>query len=252
VVQQPGQHLEEQVCDRFEAVWAASLAAELLPPRQAEALHLTAAGYDVQQVASELGVNYRAAESLLARARRTLRAALTAGVGAVAWSWRGPWTAASNSASLALASAVVAAGVAVATAPVLLPEEPPGTFWGPALPESHQPPISSIPRNHPAPETTAPETTAAPGGVHNSIPESLPAPPHVVLPSPRLALGELANSPPAAPPLSPSVVPPVPLSLPPVEDPAPLSAAPSPPPAASLPRAVLPPPLRTPAPLPPV
>ncbi|MCA1673937.1 MAG: hypothetical protein LC799_17630 [Actinobacteria bacterium] len=60
----------------------ASLASEVLPPRQIQALWLTAAGYDVQQVANHLGVHYRAAESLLARARRTLRALLLANLSA--------------------------------------------------------------------------------------------------------------------------------------------------------------------------
>lgn len=71
-------HPEEQVCDRHEAIWVACLAVELLPARQAAALQLSAAGHDVGQIASELGVHYRAAESLLARARRTMRTALTA------------------------------------------------------------------------------------------------------------------------------------------------------------------------------
>jgi RNA polymerase sigma factor (sigma-70 family) len=84
VIEQPEQHPEDQVCDRGEAVWAASLAAELLPPRQVRALHLSAAGCDVRQVADSLGVTYRTAESLLARARRTMRTALTT-AGADTW-----------------------------------------------------------------------------------------------------------------------------------------------------------------------
>jgi RNA polymerase sigma factor (sigma-70 family) len=82
MVQQPGQYLEDEVCDRSEADWVTSLAAELLPSRQAQALRLAAAGCDVQQVASQLGVRYRAAESLVARGRRTLRTAVSAGLGA--------------------------------------------------------------------------------------------------------------------------------------------------------------------------
>lgn len=82
VVQLPGHYPEEEVCERSEAVWMASLASEVLPPRQIQALWLTAAGYDVQQVADHLGVRYRAAESLLARGRRTLRALLLTGLGA--------------------------------------------------------------------------------------------------------------------------------------------------------------------------
>lgn len=81
VVQLPGQYLEEEVCERSEAAWMASLASEVLPARQIQALWLTAAGYDVQQVATHLGVRYRAAESLLARGRRTLRAVLLTSLG---------------------------------------------------------------------------------------------------------------------------------------------------------------------------
>lgn len=74
--QQRGQYFEDEVCERAEAAWIVSLAPELLPPRQVQALWLAAEGCTVQQVASHLGVRQRAAESLLARARRTLRTAL--------------------------------------------------------------------------------------------------------------------------------------------------------------------------------
>lgn len=76
---------EYEVGERLAAAWVASVAANVLPPRQAEALRLTAAGHDVHHVARELGVGYRAAESLLARARRNLRIALMVGSGAMAW-----------------------------------------------------------------------------------------------------------------------------------------------------------------------
>jgi RNA polymerase sigma factor (sigma-70 family) len=81
VVQLPGQYFEEDVCERSEAAWMASLAFEVLPARQIHALWLTAAGYDVAQVATHLGVRYRAAESLLARGRRTLRTVLLGSLG---------------------------------------------------------------------------------------------------------------------------------------------------------------------------
>jgi RNA polymerase sigma factor (sigma-70 family) len=75
-IHQPGQGLEDEVCHRAEAAWIVSLAPELLPPRQVQALSLAAEGCTVQQIASHLGVRYGAAESLLARARRTLRTVL--------------------------------------------------------------------------------------------------------------------------------------------------------------------------------
>src|ERR1051326_4412679 len=48
-VQQHGQHVEDEACERSEAAWVATLAAEILPPRQVQALRLSAAGCDVQQ-----------------------------------------------------------------------------------------------------------------------------------------------------------------------------------------------------------
>jgi RNA polymerase sigma factor (sigma-70 family) len=74
VVQRLGQYIEDDICERLEAVWIAALAVDVLPPRQVQALWLAAVGCSVQQIAGHLGVRQRAAESLLARARRTLRA----------------------------------------------------------------------------------------------------------------------------------------------------------------------------------
>ncbi|MGH3906264.1 MAG: RNA polymerase sigma factor [Pseudonocardiaceae bacterium] len=251
MVQQPEQHPEELVCDRAEAVWAASLAAELLPPRQAEALKLTAAGSDVKQVASELGVNYRAAESLLARARRTLRAALTAGAGVVAWIWRGPATTTSGSASIALASAAAVAGVAVAVVPtILFPHELPGTFWAPSLSESHgRPPTSSVPLGDPP----WPGATPAPSELDNLTRQPPLGPNQAVLPSTTPELGQLTTP---TPQLPPNTLPSAPLpgpgqvgtlpAPPPLPDPAlpapPTSAPQLPPTGAPSPPAVPPPP----------
>ncbi len=68
--------VEEMACDRAEARWLAARSAELLPARQAEALRLHSQDLDVGQVAGVMGLSYRATESLLARARRSLRTAL--------------------------------------------------------------------------------------------------------------------------------------------------------------------------------
>ncbi|MGQ5634043.1 MULTISPECIES: sigma-70 family RNA polymerase sigma factor [unclassified Streptomyces] len=67
--------VEEVVCDRAEAKWLAVRSGEL-PARQAEALRLKSEDLDVGQVAMRMGLSYRTVESLLARARRTLRASL--------------------------------------------------------------------------------------------------------------------------------------------------------------------------------
>ncbi len=72
--------VEEAVCDRAEAKWLAVRSGEL-PARQAEALRLRSEDLDVSQVAVRMGLSYRTVESLLARARRTLRASLAATLG---------------------------------------------------------------------------------------------------------------------------------------------------------------------------
>ncbi|KUL25451.1 RNA polymerase sigma factor [Streptomyces regalis] len=72
--------VEEAVCDRAEAKWLAVRSGEL-PARQAEALRLKSEDLDVGQVAVQMGLSYRTVESLLARARRTLRQSLAATLG---------------------------------------------------------------------------------------------------------------------------------------------------------------------------
>ncbi|MGW1807635.1 RNA polymerase sigma factor [Streptomyces sp. NPDC002078] len=74
--------VEEVVCDRAEAKWLAVRSGEL-PARQAEALRLKSEDLDVSQVAMRMGLSYRTVESLLARARRTLRASLAGTLGLV-------------------------------------------------------------------------------------------------------------------------------------------------------------------------
>lgn len=74
--------VEEAVCDRAEAKWLAVRSGEL-PARQAEALRLKSEDLDVGQVAVQMGLSYRTVESLLARARRTLRQSLAATLGCV-------------------------------------------------------------------------------------------------------------------------------------------------------------------------
>ncbi|MFI5689887.1 sigma-70 family RNA polymerase sigma factor [Streptomyces sp. NPDC051636] len=71
---------DERICDQAEAVWSAGKLSRL-PGRQARALQLRAEGLSVAEVAERLGVSYRTAESLLARARSALRAALASSLG---------------------------------------------------------------------------------------------------------------------------------------------------------------------------
>lgn len=79
---------EEAVCDRAEARWLALQGAEL-PKNQVQALRLRAQDLDVAQVSQHMGLTYKAAESLLGRARRTLRAALAATLAVAVGMWRG-------------------------------------------------------------------------------------------------------------------------------------------------------------------
>ncbi|MFF8392783.1 sigma-70 family RNA polymerase sigma factor [Streptomyces sp. NPDC016172] len=74
--------VDEVVCDRAEARWLAVRSGDL-PARQAEALRLKSEDLDVGQVAVRMGLSYRTVESLLARARRTLRASLAGTLGVV-------------------------------------------------------------------------------------------------------------------------------------------------------------------------
>ena len=77
--------VEEAVCDRDEARWLAGRSVEL-PARQAEALRLKSEDLDVGQVAGRMGLSYEAVESLLARARRSLRSSLAGTLSVVALS----------------------------------------------------------------------------------------------------------------------------------------------------------------------
>lgn len=99
--------VEESVCDRAEGAWVARTV-ERLPERQAQAIRLFADGHTVGETAMLMGLSYRAVESLLARARRALRAAIatTLSVVAVAIAMGRGWLKAGS------ASSVVAGTVA--------------------------------------------------------------------------------------------------------------------------------------------
>ena len=84
--------VEDRVCDRAEAHWLTRRVREELPGRQAEALGLRAQGLELGQIAQRMGLSYRAVQSLLARARKTLRGVLAGTLGTLAvllWPWRG-------------------------------------------------------------------------------------------------------------------------------------------------------------------
>ncbi|MEV0170119.1 sigma-70 family RNA polymerase sigma factor [Streptomyces sp. NPDC050803] len=104
--------VEEAVCDRAEARWLAVRSGEL-PARQAEALRLKSEDLDVGQVAVRMGLSYRTVESLLARARRTLRNSLAGTLGLLAFLWgRARPRGASQAQAVALASTAATLAVA--------------------------------------------------------------------------------------------------------------------------------------------
>lgn len=104
--------VEETVCDRAEAKWLADRRSDL-PARQAEVLGLRAQGLDLAQIAQQTGLSYQATRSLLARARRTLLAALAGTLSAAVWLWRGrPWASGGGVPTATLASAVVTLAIA--------------------------------------------------------------------------------------------------------------------------------------------
>ncbi|MFI6120126.1 RNA polymerase sigma factor [Streptomyces sp. NPDC051064] len=160
------QPVEEAACDRAEARWLAARSAELLPARQAEALRLRSQDLDVGQVALAMGLSYRGAESLLARARRQLRGALAGSVTLALTVWvfvrRFPRTGVTQSAVAA------SAAVAVATVGLYVPAAPPERPDAP-------PPRAGAGTLRPVPDTESPAARPAPEPPHTP-PLTPPAP----------------------------------------------------------------------------
>lgn len=150
--------VEEAVCDRAEANWLAVLSSEL-PARQAEALWLKAEDLDVGQVATKMGLSYRTVESLLARARRTLRHSLAATLGLVLWlCGRGRPGGGGHAQAVALASTAVTLAVAGLVLPYVHDGDAP-------RPSPVRPPGVTEAAGSGAPE---PGRTAAPGNAASS------------------------------------------------------------------------------------
>lgn len=156
--------VEEAACDRAEARWLADRSMELLPARQAEALRLRSQDLDVGQVARTLGLSYRATESLLARARRSLRDALAGSLAVAMTIWLGvrrfPGTGTTR-------SAVTTSAATVAVAGLLLPAPSPG------LPDS-RPPRAGAPPAAPAEDLPAPRTKPHPAHAPSASPAPAP------------------------------------------------------------------------------
>ncbi|MFF4759887.1 sigma-70 family RNA polymerase sigma factor [Streptomyces sp. NPDC001292] len=254
--------VEEAVCDRAEAKWLAVRSGEL-PARQAEALRLRSEDLDVSQVAVRMGLSYRTVESLLARARRTLRASLAGTLGLVLFLvGRGRLRGGGNAQAVAVTSTAATLVVAGFVLPYALDRG--GNGNGPAP----RPAISSdaqvlggeaagrgrAPRTPAAPSPSAPGTwgrTPSPTG-GTSLPLRVPVPslPEVsTFPLPELSVPQVPEVPqvpglPTAVPDLPTAVPDLPTAVPDLPTRSAASSVPSLPPASAVPVA----PLSVPAP----
>ncbi|MBT2394841.1 RNA polymerase sigma factor [Streptomyces sp. ISL-100] len=231
--------VEEAVCDRAEARWVAFQSKEL-PARQAEALRLKSEDRDIGQIASEMDLSYEAVESLLARARRTLRNSLAGTLALGLWLiGRGrdqagqAGHAGGHAQALAAASAAATLAVVGLVVPFAYEPTPPGPARSgtseatedvdtagysenPAArsvsPVSPDSPASSVRPD--AAHTAARSGKASPTG----LPTPLPEVPMPEVPMPKVALPEVSPPLPATPdtPRLPAA-PPLP-SAPPLPD----------------------------------
>ncbi|WP_371668618.1 sigma-70 family RNA polymerase sigma factor [Streptomyces sp. NBC_00289] len=125
--------VEEAVCDRAEAKWLAVRSGEL-PARQAEALRLKSEDLDVGQVAVRMGLSYRTVESLLARARRTLRNSLAGTLGLALFLWgRGKLRASGHAQAVAVTSTAATLVVAGFVLPYVHDGDGQATTPGPSV-----------------------------------------------------------------------------------------------------------------------
>ncbi|MFI2372723.1 sigma-70 family RNA polymerase sigma factor [Streptomyces sp. NPDC018833] len=143
--------VDEAVCDRAEARWLAVRSGEL-PVRQAEALWLKSEDLDVGQVAMKMGLSYRTVESLLARARRTLRNSLAATLGVVLWLCGRGRPRGGHAQAVAIASTAATLAVAGLVLPYRSGDEP-------TLPRPATPAVASEPT---APTVPGPGPTGSP------------------------------------------------------------------------------------------
>ncbi|MDI9882834.1 sigma-70 family RNA polymerase sigma factor [Streptomyces sp. HNM0645] len=188
--------LDEVVCDRAEARWLAVRSGEL-PARQAEALRLKSEDLDVGEVAREMGLSYRTVESLLARARRTLRASLAGTLGLALWLLgRRPRT---GSHAHPVVAASAAATLAVAGFVVPFADDGDGPGRRPATSETADEWPAGDDRNR---GTDGPAPSAGPAAASSAGATRTPGGPSVPLPLPDPALPSL---PPVPPPAVPSV-----------------------------------------------
>ncbi|MGW7356063.1 sigma-70 family RNA polymerase sigma factor [Streptomyces sp. NPDC054802] len=199
--------VEEAVCDQAEAKWLAGRSADL-PIRQAEVLSLRAQGLDLAQISQRTGLSYQAVRSLLARARRALRAVLAATLVLAVWVWRGrPRVVKEGAQTAALASVAVTltvAGLALNAPSEAETEEAPPSRLRPYVTHLPAGPGLSQGRREPMPSETAlsdlpvglgdgpvsrtavgplPPASAAPSNLQGTVLPALPALPEAPEPA---------------------------------------------------------------------
>ncbi|MDH2390887.1 sigma-70 family RNA polymerase sigma factor [Streptomyces sp. HNM0663] len=199
--------VEEAVCDRAEATWVAFRSREL-PARQAEALRLKSEDRDVGQIAREMDLSYEAVESLLARARRTLRNSLAGTLALGLWligrgrDQAGQAGAPAHAvvAASAAATLAVAAGLVVPFVQDTPETRPPGSAAVRSAAPEAAPEAAAAPAPPPAP--TAPQPAAAPAeGGHGASPGPSPGLAAASLPEvlPEASVPEVSPALPAVP-----------------------------------------------------
>lgn len=212
---------DERYCEQAEAEWAARLV-DSLPARQRDALTLRARGHSVSEIAQSMEVTYRTAESLLARARSTARAAIVSGSAVVVAVWtvlarpcrglhaHGAFTLTAVTLSAVVCPLLLVPMLGELTVPasgsdspsVSLPQMHPGASV--ALPSTAQPPDQPVPPAE-APSLAAQPTVAATRGAGATTPESAPAGPTQAPTVPQINIPALPATP-AAAPTAPAVV----------------------------------------------
>ncbi|MFI1950592.1 RNA polymerase sigma factor [Streptomyces xinghaiensis] len=169
--------VEEAVCDRAEAKWLAYRSEEL-PARQAEAIRLKSQDLDVGQIAREMDLSYEAVESLLARARRTLRKSLAGTLAFGLWligRHRDGGHAPALAAASAAATLAVAGGLAVPFS--YEPDTP--RLPRPAMAELDEEAVGVSPRERPTDASTdppSPDSELRPLNRGKTSPATLPLP----------------------------------------------------------------------------
>ncbi|MGP3952857.1 sigma-70 family RNA polymerase sigma factor [Streptomyces sp. 7N604] len=196
----PPPPVEEEVCDRAEAKWLASRSDEL-PARQAEALWLKSEDLDVGQVARKMGLSYRTVESLLARARRTLRNSLAATLGAALWaSGQGRHRAPGGGAQAATLVSTAATLAVLGFAAPHYPYEPDGARPTPTSPEATEDwPTASYESDMP-PASSGSAAISTPAGRGGALAGDLAAEVQAMLPEAVTLPGLAVPSVPAVPP----------------------------------------------------